>query len=62
MKYFLRLPIRAALENLADGLKTRFSFSIESILTTLAWFGAVVFGEWASEVVMVEIELGAEGE
>jgi len=50
------------LENLADGLKTRFSFSIESILTTLAWFGAVVFGEWASEVVMVEIELGAEGE
>src|ERR1700683_1478218 len=30
--YFLRLPIRAALANLADGLKTRFSFSIESML------------------------------
>src|SRR5476651_1092613 len=34
LAYFFIEPIRAALANLADGLKTRFSFSIESILTT----------------------------
>src|SRR5271156_5775381 len=34
--YFFRLPIRAALANLAAGLKIRFSFRIDSILAGLA--------------------------
>ena len=30
----MRLPIRAALANLADGLKIRFSFRTDSMLVT----------------------------
>ena len=34
LAYFFIEPIRAFLANFADGLKTRFSFNIESMLTT----------------------------
>jgi hypothetical protein len=43
-------------------LKIRFSFSIESILTGLAWAGAVEWGGAAGVVVMGKIRLEVKGE